>query len=155
EKRAIAAAEDLHVRSASGACRRDDIHLAVVIEVARGNINAAREAVIISQNLADETAIGPAINANVGAAARARGGNNVRLATAIHIASGNPNASKEARVISHEAKKERLVLAAKDLHMRAPSVIRARDDVGIAVPVHIGGRHGDSTAEERAVGHEL
>src|SRR5262249_48290846 len=81
-------------------------------------------------------------------------GNDVVLAIAIHVAGRDANAAGETPVISEEAGKQCAGAPAEGLDMGPAAGIRASDDVGEPVAVHIASRHEDAAVEIRGLGKE-
>src|SRR5262249_42557532 len=75
----------LHVRAAARAGAHDDVGHAVAIQVAAGNIHAAKECGAKCHEAADKYAGGTVEHLNVRPAARTRAGDNVGHAIAVNI----------------------------------------------------------------------
>src|SRR5205807_2416249 len=114
----------------------------------------AAEAGRVGEEALEERAIGAAEDFDVRPAASPGPGDDVRLAVAIDVASGDVDPAGEARVVGEEAHEERTVGAAEDLDVRASPGPGAGDDVGDAVAVDVADGHPHAAGEGRIVGHE-
>src|SRR5262249_55724389 len=96
-----AGVEHLDVRAAQLAGARDDVGLAVAVDVAGRHADAAAEVRLVGEVLADDGAVGVE-DADVRAAAGAGAGNDLGLAVAVDVGGGDVDAAEEADVVGEE-----------------------------------------------------
>src|SRR5690606_10380909 len=130
------AVEDADVRTAAGACARDDVGLAVAVQVADCHVDAAAEAGVVGKEAADRLA-GLAKDAHLRAAARACAGDDHRAGGAVDVAHCDVDAAAEVFVVGKEAGAEGLAVAVEDAHLRAAAGTGAGDDFRLAVVVQV------------------
>src|SRR5207247_657882 len=136
EWRVVRAAEDDDVRSAPRVGADDDVGEAVAIDVAGGDERAPGEVGIIGEELADQLARPAVVDVDVGSAARARRGDDVRDAVAVNVADGHADAAREVRIVGKEVETDGAGRGVKD------------DDVGSAAGVGTDGNQVERGAAE-------
>src|SRR5262249_36102052 len=99
EHRAVLAAEDDDVRSAARVGADDDIAHAVVVDPGAGDKNAAGEVRVKCPEPAQKLLRGAVKHFDIGAAPRARTGDDVVHAVAVQIGQGDADAAREIGVI--------------------------------------------------------
>src|SRR5581483_9507879 len=138
-RRRQAGLPDGYFRSAAGARAGDDFRPAVIVEIGRRDVNAAGEAWIESEEVADERGIGTVKVGHVRPAAGSGAGDNVGDAAGSDIAGRDADAAGELRMEGEEVGEHGAVLAAEYDDVGSAAGVGAGDDVGTAVAVHIAG----------------
>src|SRR5438128_4047727 len=147
ESRSRHAIEDAHVRSAVRSWSCQDNALAVAVPSTHAH--ASGKAGVVGEETREQAAaVGDdSENGNIRSAAGARTGNDLRLAIAVHVSSGDIDACGEIWIVGKEARQERAIGATEDGDIGAAAGPGATDDVGVAVAVDVAGCHAHAAGE--------
>src|SRR5207247_306068 len=144
----------VHVRFSARAWGRKE-HVAAGGGVpGRTDADAARKADVVREEAGQYSGVGAAEHGHVRAAARARAGDEVGVAVAVHVAGRHVAAAGKVRVVGEELADQVSGLAVVDVDVRPAARGRGGDNVRHAVAGDVADRHADAAAEIRVVGVE-
>src|SRR5207244_230224 len=123
------------IGTAAGAGARDDVGLAVAVEVRGRHVDPGSKTGIVSKEAGEPAAVFAAENADVGTAAGAGAADDVGEAIAVGVAGGHANAAREARIVGEEIVQQRVAWAAEDRDVRTAARVGSDDDVVAAIAI--------------------
>src|SRR5205814_1772500 len=147
--------EHADLRAAAGAGAGDDLEAAVAVHVARGDGDAAGEALIVGEVLLQEGAVLAAENADLGPAAGAGAADHVVETVAVDVAGRDVDAAREAGIEGEEIVEGGKILAADDADARPTAGAGGAQNVADAVVIHVADGHVDAAGEVLIEGEEL
>ena len=131
EQRSGCAAEHRHLRLPAGSGAHDDVGLAIEIDIAAGNVDAAPIAAK-SEEALEQAPVAPVERLDVirtGAGA----GDDIRSAIAVHVRGSDPDAADEPGRVGVKAPHFGVRPAVEDLDVWRSSLVRAGDDIRGAI----------------------
>lgn len=151
----FSAIEDFDAGRAAGAGTGDYVRDAVAVDVADGHERTVAQRLFVGEKIREGMASecradaqGAVVPGDAGAAAEARGDDEVGEAIAGDVADGSPSAAAEVRVFDAEEVEERgEIFAAEDPHAGAAALVGGHDHIGPVVAVEVARGHENAAGE--------